>query len=146
MKPLHIVFCLTPSCFKIMKLEILEMIQKALHRNELVDRRFMASKPNEVAHELNHGIQCLHWVNLNMFGITLFFVVCSEYRFFLWMRYQIILYISCLTNDGDRLHHSNIPNHLLSLKLKLSFLLSPHSLHKFVLTKVWPRHDKFKRK
>ena len=44
---------------KIMILEILEMIQKALHRDELVGRRFMEpSKPNEVAHEHNHGILC----------------------------------------------------------------------------------------
>ena len=43
---------------KIKKLEISEMIQKPLHRNELVGRRFMASKPNEVAHEHNHDILC----------------------------------------------------------------------------------------
>ena len=41
---------------KFMIFEILEMIQKALHRDELLGRRFMASKPNEVAHEYNHGI------------------------------------------------------------------------------------------
>ena len=41
---------------KFMKFEIFEMIQKALHRDELPGRRFMASKPNEVAHEHNHGI------------------------------------------------------------------------------------------
>ena len=34
------------------------MIQKALHKNELIGRRFMASKPNEVAREHNHGIHC----------------------------------------------------------------------------------------
>ena len=43
---------------KIMKLEILEMNQKALHRNGLLDRRFMPCEPNEVAHEHNHGIFC----------------------------------------------------------------------------------------
>ena len=55
------------------------MIQKALQRDELLGRRFMASKPNEEAHEHNHGIllfkcpenwhigascptnECLHW-------------------------------------------------------------------------------------
>ena len=41
---------------KIMKLEILEMNQKSLHKNGLRGRRFMASEPNEVAHEHNHGI------------------------------------------------------------------------------------------
>ena len=44
-----------------MKLEILEMIQKAVHKNELVGRRFMVSKPNEVAHEHNHGIIVYIW-------------------------------------------------------------------------------------
>jgi hypothetical protein len=43
---------------KNMKLEILEMVQKALHTNELVGTRFMASKPNEVAREHNNGIHC----------------------------------------------------------------------------------------
>jgi hypothetical protein len=43
---------------KFMIFEILEMIKKALHRDELLGRRFMASKPNEVAHEHNHGILC----------------------------------------------------------------------------------------
>ena len=43
---------------KIMKLEIWEMIQKALHKNELLVRSFMASKPNEVAHDHNHGMFC----------------------------------------------------------------------------------------
>ena len=42
-----------------MKFEILEMIQKALRRDELLGRRFMASKPSELAHEHNHGILCL---------------------------------------------------------------------------------------
>ena len=46
---------------KIMKLKILEFIQKAFHRNKLLSRRFLASKPNVVAHEHNHGILCLHW-------------------------------------------------------------------------------------
>ena len=41
---------------KFMKFEILEMIQKALHRDELRGRRFTDSKPNEVAHEHNQGI------------------------------------------------------------------------------------------
>ena len=41
---------------KIIKLEILEFIQKAFHRNDVLSRRFLASKPNEVAHEHNHGI------------------------------------------------------------------------------------------
>ena len=44
---------------KIMKLEILEITQKALHRDELMGRRLMGpSKPNEVAHEHSHGILC----------------------------------------------------------------------------------------
>ena len=43
---------------KFMKFEILEMIQKALQRDEVLGRRFMASKPNAVAHECNHGILC----------------------------------------------------------------------------------------
>ena len=60
----------------------------------------MASKPNEVAREHNNGIpcsnglklahkslvftadECLHWVYLNMFSITCFFAVSSEYRVF----------------------------------------------------------------
>ena len=43
---------------KFMKFEILEMIQKALHRDEVIGRKLMASKQNEVAHEHNHGILC----------------------------------------------------------------------------------------
>ena len=71
---------------KIMKIVILEMIQRAFRKNELVGRRFMASKANEEAHEHNHGIHCsnslkfdtyvhhplpmnvyMHWVYYNMF-------------------------------------------------------------------------------
>ena len=47
---------------------------------------------------------------------------------------QIILF-SWPTNDGDKLNHITIPNHLL-VKAK-SFLPSLHSLHKFELTKVY---------
>ena len=49
---------------KILRFEILEMNQKAPHINELLGR-FMASKPNELAYEHNHGILCL---NLLKFG------------------------------------------------------------------------------
>ena len=73
---------------KIMKIVILEMIQRALRKNELVGRRFMASKANEAAHEHNHGIHWsnytyvhhplpmnvyMHWVYYNMF-LMLFLV------------------------------------------------------------------------
>ena len=67
---------------KMMKIVILEMIQRALHINELVGRRFRASKANEATHEHNHGIHWsnytyvhhplpmnvyMHWDNYNMF-------------------------------------------------------------------------------
>ena len=55
---LHTVFVSHLVVMKYMKFETLEMIQKALHTDELPGRRFMASKPNEVAHEHNHGILC----------------------------------------------------------------------------------------
>ena len=53
---LHTVFVSHLVVMKFMKFQILEMIQKSLHRDELLGRSFMASKPNEVAHEHNHGI------------------------------------------------------------------------------------------
>ena len=41
-----------------MKHVIWAKIKQSLHKNELVGTRFMASKPNEVAQDHNHGILC----------------------------------------------------------------------------------------
>ena len=55
----------------------------------------------------------------------MFFYVSSEYRFFFVKEVPKILYLSWPTNDGDKLNHISIPNHLL-VKAK-SFLPSPYS-------------------
>ena len=49
-KPFVYFIFLTPGFYGNDKFEILEMIQNDLHSNELLGRRFTASKPNEVAH------------------------------------------------------------------------------------------------
>ena len=68
-KTLHTVFVwdLYIVVMKIMKLELLEINQKALHINDLLRWRLMASKPNEVAHEHNHGILCLNAVKFDTY-------------------------------------------------------------------------------
>ena len=63
-----------------------------------------------------------------------FFAVSSDNRGFFVKEVPKILYLSWPTNAGDKLHHINIPNHLL-VKAK-SFLPSPHSLHNSALTIV----------